>query len=181
MKINYQIETETCTRVYPTRPRWMSHVTDTNESNHQSDQLFRRLVIVALHPWDSSPRRRDPNVWDVTHSYVWRDSCACVTRLMHMRDMTHSYVWHDSFICETWLSPMRDMTDPYASHDAFIYVTWLIYTRDVTRHPKKCVTWLILPALCPQMCVIRLIHMCDMTRSFVCHYLFVCETWLFWS
>jgi len=40
---------------------------------------------------------------DMTHLYVWHDSCICVTWLIHICDMIHSYVWHDSFLCRTWL------------------------------------------------------------------------------
>ena len=80
------------------------------------------------------------------HAYVWRDSCICVTWLMHMCDVTHAYVWRDSFICVTWHIHMCDMTHScvawlifshirclscavsyhsYAWHASFICGTWL--------------------------------------------------------
>ena len=46
---------------------------------------------------------------DMPHSYVWNDSCICVTCFIHMCDMTltclmHIYVWHDSCICVAWIA-----------------------------------------------------------------------------
>jgi len=38
-------------------------------------------------------------MYDMTHSYVWRDSFVHVTWLIRTGDMTHSYMWHDSFVC----------------------------------------------------------------------------------
>ena len=40
---------------------------------------------------------------DMTHVYVWHDSCLCVTWLILMCDITNVYAWHDSFTCATWL------------------------------------------------------------------------------
>jgi len=54
---------------------------------------------------------------DMTHSYMWNDSCTYVTWPMHTCDMTHSYMWHDSFICVTWLIHICGLTYPY--------VTWM--------------------------------------------------------
>jgi len=46
-------------------------------------------------------------------AYVWRDSCICVTWLIHMFDMIFSCVWHDSSICFASRIRMRDMTCSY--------------------------------------------------------------------
>jgi len=85
-----------------------------------------------------------------TYSYVWYDSCVCITRFVHMRDMTlcdtthfsnmtHPYVWLDSSICVTWLIHMCDMTHPYVWHDSSICVTWLISTTaQGSRHLSPC-------------------------------------------
>ena len=32
------------------------------------------------------------HLWDMTHSYTWRNSFTCVTWLNHMCDLTHSHV-----------------------------------------------------------------------------------------
>jgi len=106
---------------------------------------------------------------DMTHAYVWHDSCICVTWLMHMCDITHAYVWHDSCICVTWLVRMYNMTHTYVRHDSFIFVTWLIQICDMTHsdvwHDSfRCVTWLI--------------QMCDMTHSYMWHDSCICVTWL---
>jgi len=39
---------------------------------------------------------------DKTHSYVWRDSSICVTRLIHVCDMTHSCVSYSLQMHETY-------------------------------------------------------------------------------
>ena len=72
---------------------------------------------------------------DVTHSYVWHDSCICVTRLIHMCDVTHSYVWRDSrdsiicfrrlvYMCGTHFtlggSYMCDVTHAYVWGDSYV-------------------------------------------------------------
>ena len=54
------------------------------------------------------------HMYDMTHAYVWHDSCICVMWLMHMCDVTHAYVWHDSCICVTWLMHMCDWQDAYS-------------------------------------------------------------------
>jgi len=37
-------------------------------------------------------------MYDITHSYEWRDSFVRVTWLIRTVDVTHSYMWHDSFV-----------------------------------------------------------------------------------
>jgi len=84
-------------------------------------------------------------------------SNACVTWLIHMCDMTHSHVWIVSFMCEISL---------------------------IQFSCGKCVNLTVPPSpLEPVwhysfMCVTRLIHMCDMTPSFVWHDSFIRVTWL---
>jgi len=97
------------------------------------------------------------HIYDVTHSYVWRDSFICVTH--------HDHVWHVSFIYVTWLVLVW--------HDSFIYVTWLILpyvTRLVCHAPRTNVTWLIY--------IPWSIHICDMTHSYEWHDSFIRVTWL---
>jgi len=107
------------------------------------------------------------NMCDMTHAYVWHDSCICATWLIHICDMTHSYVWHDSFVCLTWLIHVCDMRLIH------MYDMRLIHTCDMTHsfvsHSHRgerdvvYVTWLI--------------DMCDMVHSYVWHDAFICETW----
>jgi len=98
---------------------------------------------------------------DITHSYVWHDSCrgSCqvtsllpATRLVQLCDVTRSYVRHDSSICVPWLIRMCHaihMTHSSVWRDAFICATWLI-------------------------------HMCTMTCSYVRHDSFICIPWHPW-
>jgi len=78
---------------------------------------------------------------DMTHSYVWHDSCICVRFLIHIHCTRGDGVadivrwrdtWHDSFICVTWLIHMCAMTRNYMCHmthsyvscESFIYILW---------------------------------------------------------
>jgi len=106
---------------------------------------------------------------DMTHSYVRRDSCTCVTWLIHMCDMTHSYVWHDSFMCATWLIHMCDMTHAHVWYDSCICATWLIHMRDIPHAYVWHVSFI---------CVTCLIHMCSMTLSHAWHDSCMCVTCL---
>jgi len=145
---------------------------------------------------------------DMTHSYVWHDSYICVTWLIHMCDMTHTYVWHDVWhdlsIHVTWLC-LCDMTvsvwqdcvcvtglclcDRTVSvwHD-YVCVIWLcLCDMNVSVwHDCVCVKWLCLCDMTVSVwqeteCMISvtwLIHMCDMTHSYVWHDPFIRVTWL---
>jgi len=137
----------------------------------------------------------------MTHSYVCHDSSLSVTRLIHVCNMTH---WHlvmwlilvydmsltissrinnlvktsttkkdkgKKIPCQTWLIRMSSliftcgMTHSYAIYESFIWVTWLVH---------MCVIWLI------HTCDMTwLIHMCDMTHSYVWRDSFVCVKWPF--
>ena len=99
----------------------------------------------------------------MTQSYTRNDSFTCVTWLINMCDMTHSYVWHDfirmiwlvhlcdmNYSCVAWLIPMCDMTHAYVRHDSQLSVS-------VVSSMKA------------------LIHIWDMTRSYVWHGSFMCH------
>jgi len=92
---------------------------------------------------------------------------AYVTSLIRMCDMTHSYVWHDSFICVIRPIHVCDVTRavcgvPRLSTrmltvvDPFTYVTWLIRMCDMTHSYVWHNSFI---------CIIRPIHVCDVTRA----------------
>jgi len=93
---------------------------------------------------------------DVTHSHVRHDSFTCVTWLSHKCDMAHSHVWHGSLTCVTWLSHTRHtcVTQLISGLTANVATphTLMIYS-NLWRDAFPCVT--------------RLIHMCDVTHSYV--------------
>jgi len=105
---------------------------------------------------------RDVSICAHICSYVWHDSSAYVTWLVHMCDMTHSYVARridmrtHLFICVTWLIRMCDVTRSHVWRDSFICGTTHPYA-----HPF--VTWLV--------------HMCDVTDLYVWRDWFICVPW----
>jgi len=152
---------------------WMCYGTLVNASCHS--QASDMYAIWFIH------------MCDMTRSSVWHDSCICATWLIHICDMTHLYVWHDSFMFVTWLLGMGSTRETYVLHDSFINVTCLIHTWDI------CVEWLIhtcdtktcvrgqstrVRASSSDIYAIWLIHMRDMTHSYVWHDSFICLTWL---
>ena len=60
------------------------------------------------------------------------DSFMHATRCIHMYDMTHSYTWRDAFTQVTWLLNNYDMTHSYTRRDVFAQVTWLFQLWQVT-------------------------------------------------
>jgi len=132
------------------------------QSQEERHKVLNRVVLadVRWHTHDHRSKRGAHvlvQMCDMTHSYVWHDSCICVTSviecvtwLTHVCDTPDSSVWHASSICDmphlsvTWLVRMCDMHHSYVRHDSFIRVTWLI-------------------------------HMCDMTHSYVRHDSFMCD------
>jgi len=120
------------------------------------------------------------NMSDMTHSSVRHDF---ITRFIHMCGMTHSYVWHDSFICVTWLVHMCNMTHSHVWHDSFMCVTlagwsaWCVCGCGCGCG-CGCVGYGVCVCVCVScaqthvwhdsfICVTWLVHMCDMTRSYV--------------
>jgi len=132
--------------VWRVRPRWSTMTCPVNVTwlIHMCDMTH----VCELH--DASPTTLEYNNMpcesDMTHSYVWHDSCIWVTWrfhicdmtrwnvshdgtwLIHMCDITHVYQKRDGFRCVIWLIDMCHIT----GHDAFIWVTWLVYLSDVT-------------------------------------------------
>ena len=129
----------------------------------------RHNVGTPLHPHCVCPQFACDDTYDMTHSYVWRDSFLCATWLIHMCDMTHSYVWRDSVLCATWRIHMCDMTHSYVRHDPFLCVPWLIPMCAMTHSFAWRDSFI---------CVIWRIHICDMTHSYVWHDSFTCVIWL---
>jgi len=118
--------------------------------------------------------------------------CTCLPLLIHMCAMTHWYVCHDSLICVPWLIDMCAMTHSYVCHDLFIYVPGLVVTFQniFTTRMIPMYVW-VWGMGTPQLqsgldvryvdsfiCVPRLIHMCAMIHSYVCHDSLICVPWL---
>ena len=134
---------------------------------------------------------------DMTGSYVWHDSCICLTWLIyiwrvpihmicdsnqldwhiHTCCMTQFYAWHDDFICGTCRIHMCDMMTSYVWHASFMYqghpFTWfgiVISWIDIFicgTDSFLCVTWYSYVWHVAFIRVTCLIHMCGMTHSYV--------------
>jgi len=126
----------------------------------------------------------------MTRLYVWRDSFTCVTWLVFtwgICDVTVVCVWRDECMCMTWLIHVECMSEwAVTSHRCAM-------TRSRVRHVwhdsfvrSTCLTWLI--HMCDMTnsylkrtsftCVTWLIHACDMTHSYAWQDLFTCWKWL---
>jgi len=142
---------------------------------------------------------------DVTRSFVWRDSFICVTWLIRMPSQVHAYVcddwsylWRDSFICVTWLIDTchshvwqgsrsfmgeckHSSTRRHRPLNLFISLKWPIYMCNVTR----CICVAGLALICRRVFpwndlftrITWLVHMCDVTHSYVWRNSFIRVTW----
>jgi len=127
---------------------------------------------------------------DMTHSYVWHDSITFVTWLIHTWH-THAHehtvcvrVVHENPRVPTYFY-MCDMTHSYVCHDSFFMcglftcVTWLIHIWHALAHAHAQYVYMWRELKSSELfsyvwhdsfiCVTRLIHLCDMTRSHMCH------------
>jgi len=96
------------------------------------------------------------------------------------------YVISLDFMYETWLIHMWDMTYSYMRHDSFIHETWLMHIRLHHTVEIGWQSWMSLMRY--QVCLVRnvtdlfheawLIHMWDMTYSYMRHDSFIQKTWL---
>jgi len=142
---------------------------------------------------------------------MWHDSFIYVTWLIHICDMTHSYMWHDSCCIwlslthRTWMHPgvvneschihMCDMTHSYDMNDLWrSHVTYMneschIYEWVMSHIQSPTYIWMHLGAFnAPHsqhtsgawgaLHAPSCIHICDMTHSYMWHDSFIYATWL---
>ena len=132
---------------------WLIYLCDMTHSSVWHDSSICGKVLLYMcdithsHVWHNSflvchdspwshvtflppPKRAPPP----TIKNVWRNSCMCVTWLLHVCDMTHLYVWHDSIIRVTWFTsvlcfPKRATRIQFKKvwRDSFTHVAWLIH------------------------------------------------------
>jgi len=127
-------------------------------------RIHTQLTAMPLGPWLVC-------MCDTPHSHAWHASFICVASLVYMCDMTHisrvpyTRVRHASFTCATW---------PIHTCDKILSRAWrhsFIETKNtgnaVIGIRRTCATWRV-PCL---------IHMGDMTHSYVWHDPFICVTW----
>jgi len=125
---------------------WRIHMCDTTHS-YVWHEWFRRVTRL-IHMWDESSlwdtthsqwsnangMRTSAITYDVTNSYVWRDTFIRHSRarwlvsiehnsftvIQHHRDAHLRYLlWRDSFICATWHIHMCDMNHSYVWRGSF--------------------------------------------------------------
>ena len=96
--------------------------------------------------------------------------------------MTCVYGCHEDAAMWCVISPMgaRNLDLNHCNCQNFEWISSMIGTSK--KHPKSWWTLMFYFRACPLvdsvMCVTRLIHMCDMTHSYVRHDSFICVTWL---
>jgi len=107
------------------------------------------------------------HTFDMTHAYFWHDSFTRVAWLIHACDGTHSYVRHESCMC--------DMTHSYVLLENLMVLAGSPVCEKTNLYVQGslCATLLLL-----LICAICLIHICDMTQTYLRRDLFMCVTWL---
>jgi len=100
----------------------------------------------------------------------------CVTWLIRMYDMTHLYQWHDSFMCVTWLIAVRaqclgSILNLLKGQPKWHKIVSLcgIYKCDMTYHMPNMTRWSVGTMCWLSIGPTWLIHMCDVTHSYVWH------------
>ena len=165
----------------------MTHPTHVIESRHVFWVTSCFFFFFQSHAWDDSCAAWLRHLCGMTHSFEWRGSWICVIRLTHMCDMTRD-VWYDSLTCVTWLIHMCDMTHSYVWHDSpwcsaspneplLSHSKWMSHVMhmcDMTRMTWHPYVWhdshdVAHPYVWHDSftCVTCLIHMCDMSHSYV--------------
>jgi len=154
---------------------WLIHMWDMTHSyvRHDSFICVTRLTK-SCHKWVMSRTQMS----HVSYTNECDTTYKVETWLLCVWDMTHLCVRHDSFVCETWL--ICDLQSGEDPQDALIcrsflakqpLIMGLFFGKWPTkiRHPMGLrhlvaifVRWLI--------------HMCDMTHSYVRHDSFICVT-----
>jgi len=142
----------------------MSHVTHTDESRRTNEWVTLRIRMSHVTQLTSLCHRWTSRVTAVGLLWCGLPAVAilrCVTWLIHVCDLTHSCVWRDSFICVTWRIYESWCGLSCGGHSEVCDMT---HSR-VWHDSFMCVTWLI--------------HMCDMTHSWVMMWAALC--WPFWG
>jgi len=129
----------------------------------------------------------------MTRSYEWCDSSVCMAWYIHMRDMTYFYARRDTFICVTWLQnrwcmvrSVKGFVDwhcKYLSEDTLNLSENTFYQRKIEYETTEgFVAWFVDVQTDSSKCVTCLIHVGDMTHSYLCHLTssppLMCSTWL---
>ena len=99
------------------------------------------------------------------HTYEWDMSHIRMSHVTHMNQPWHTYEWVMSHV---WMSHVLHVPLLiFIWHDSFMFVSvvrWLIYMCDKQTSDSVHMAWLI--------------HMCNMTYSYVWYDSFMCVTWL---
>jgi len=175
---------DTC-RIYEYESHiWMSHVTHINESCHTYEwvmsHIWRLIHMCSFICQTLVASMNMSHVRHLSHIWIWvmSDTCRIYSYMRQVSDMTHSYVRLLRINYEYFLFPLS--SPPLSAWAPLLYIIhyYILYC--------TCTTWLI--HMCDMthsyvwhdsfICVTWLIHMYDMAHSYVCHDSFICATWL---
>ena len=137
---------------------WMSRVTHINESCHTYEW-------VMSHIWTSH----------VTHmsescdSYQWVMSQIWEENFTHMNESWHTYQWVTSHI---WMENVTHMNLSWHTHG------WVLSHIRMSHVAHVNESGVFRQRYCCYCACRKIIHMCDMTHSYVWHDSFICVTWL---
>jgi len=128
----------------------------------------------------------------MTHSYIWHESFICVTWLIRIRDMTDACMWdvtrRAAFIaylyvwtathCNTGCIYLLNASQRIVKHLQHTATHCNTLQHTATHCNTGCMVHLLPIYMCASfICVTWLIHVCDMTHSYVRHNSFIYVTW----
>ena len=130
--------------------------------------------------------------WLIHSCVEWRDTLypphAPVLTFLCVRLFISIHVWHDSCTHmlneETYVTPLHPCSRSYTWDSLFVVHVWHdssihMFNGETQLHPCTHAHIHMCDTLCDSfMCVTWLIHVCDMTHSYVWHDSFICVTWL---
>jgi len=97
-------------------------------------ELSKRTTIVEK----NHNCRKEPQLCDLTHAYLWHDSFIRVSWLIRTGVMTHSHMWHNSHV---WHDSLTHVT--WLTHVIWLtYVTWLTRHRNLSLIQSRMMSWL---------------------------------------
>jgi len=145
---------------------WLIHMCDVAHSNVWQDSIVYVTWLIAV--WTQCLCRP---LGLLKWQSVWHDLFVCMTWLICISDMIHSHVWHKLIAVRAQrLGRILNLLKGQPQwHESFPCVAWRIYRCDMTYHVYNMTRWSVGAMFWLSVRPTWLIHMCDVTHSYVWH------------